>query len=124
MEEQRLFASFINVFVYFITKHWFARFIKTFITKAISNTYTTPLSLFVPSAPPCSPPLCVPFICSRLPLSLHISKEPKNIHISNLANDTNYLAIGISVIREIRSSYHKVQNSKFRVQRIKFVVCV
>ena len=61
---------FINVFVYFITKQWFARFLKTFITKAISNTYTTALSLFVPSAPPwycllsppCSPPLCVTFI--------------------------------------------------------------
>ena len=31
MEEQRIFASFINVFVYFITKQWFARFLKTFI---------------------------------------------------------------------------------------------
>ena len=30
----------------------FARFLKTFITKVISNTYTTALSLFVPSAPP------------------------------------------------------------------------
>ena len=39
-------------FVYFITKQWFARSLKTFFTKAISNTYTTPLSLFVPSAPP------------------------------------------------------------------------
>ena len=63
----------------------FTRFLKTFITKVISNTYTTALSLFVPSAPPwycllcfsspCSPPLCVPFICSRLTLSLHISEE-------------------------------------------------
>ena len=63
----------------------FTRFLKTFITKVISNTYTTALSLFVPSAPPwycllcfsspCSPPLCVPFICSRLTLSLHISKD-------------------------------------------------
>ena len=25
-------------------------------------------------SPPCSPPLCVPFICSRLNLSLHISE--------------------------------------------------
>ena len=58
--------------------------LKTFITKAISNTYTTALSLFVPSAPPwvcllsplCSSPLSVPFICSRLTLSLHISEEP------------------------------------------------
>ena len=30
----------------------FTRFLKTFITKVISNTYTTALSLFVPSAPP------------------------------------------------------------------------
>ncbi len=27
-------------------------------------------------SPPCSPPLCVIFICSRLNLSLHISEEP------------------------------------------------
>ena len=27
-------------------------------------------------SPPCSPPLCVTFICSRLTLSLHISEEP------------------------------------------------
>ena len=27
-------------------------------------------------SPPCSPPLCVTFICSRLNLSLHISEEP------------------------------------------------
>ena len=27
-------------------------------------------------SPPCSPPLCVPFICSRLTSSLHISEEP------------------------------------------------
>ena len=31
MEEQRISASFINVFVYFITKQCFARFLKTFI---------------------------------------------------------------------------------------------
>ena len=33
--------------------------------------------------PPCSPPLCVPFICSRLTLSLHISEcknEPKSLY--------------------------------------------
>lgn len=28
-------------------------------------------------SPPCSPPLCVPFICSRLTLSLQIPEEPK-----------------------------------------------
>ena len=60
-------------------------YLKTFITKAISNTYTTALSLFVPSAPPlfcllcfsppCSPPLCVTFVCSRLTLSLQIPEE-------------------------------------------------
>ena len=60
---------FINVFVYFITKQWFARFLKTFITKAISNTYTTPLSLFVPSAPPWYCLLCfhlrvLPSLCA------------------------------------------------------------
>ena len=30
-------------------------------------------------SPPCSPPLCVPFICSRLALSLHISEEPAKL---------------------------------------------
>ena len=39
MEEQRIFASFINVFVYFIPKHWFARFLKTFLPK-LSATRT------------------------------------------------------------------------------------
>ena len=34
-------------------------------------------------SPPCSPPLCVPFICSRLNLSLHISEEPKKSPRSN-----------------------------------------
>ena len=33
-------------------------YLKTFITKAISNMYTTALSLFVPSAPPCNCLLC------------------------------------------------------------------
>ena len=42
----------IFLFTSFITKQWFARFLKTFITKVISNTYTTALLLFVPSAPP------------------------------------------------------------------------
>ena len=53
-------------------------------------------SVKLSASPPCSPPLCVPFICSKLTLSLHISKEPKNIHISNLANDTNYIAISLA----------------------------
>ena len=38
---------------------------------------------------------------------------------TNDANDTNYITIKISVIREIRSSYHKVQSSKFKVQCLK-----
>ena len=36
---------------------------------------------------------------------------------TNYANDTNSLAIRIRTIREIRSSYHKVQSSMFKVQR-------
>ena len=68
VEKQRIFASFINTLVYFITKQWFARFIKTFITKAISNMYTTSLSLFVPSAPPWYCLLC--FHLRVLPLSV------------------------------------------------------
>ena len=38
---------------------------------------------------------------------------------TNFANDTNYLAIKIRAIREIRSSYHKVQSSNLKVQRKK-----
>ena len=38
---------------------------------------------------------------------------------TNFANDTNYLAIKIRAIREIRSSYHKVQSSMLKVQRKK-----
>ena len=38
---------------------------------------------------------------------------------TNYANDTNSLAIMIRAIREIRSSYHKVQSSKLIVQSIK-----
>ena len=48
--------GYLRVLLMFFLLHykaqWFARFLKTFITKVISNTYTTPLSLFVPSAPP------------------------------------------------------------------------
>ena len=43
-------------------------FLKTFITKAISNTYTTALSLFVPLAPPWYCLLC--FHLRVLPLSV------------------------------------------------------
>ena len=39
VEEQRIFASFINDFVYIITKQWFARFLKTFLPK-LSATRT------------------------------------------------------------------------------------
>ena len=45
----------------------FARFLKTFITKVISNTYTTALSLFVPSAPPWD---CLCIHLRVLPLSV------------------------------------------------------
>ena len=43
-------------------------FLKTFITKVISNTYTTALSLFVPLAPPWYCLLC--FHLRVLPLSV------------------------------------------------------
>ena len=39
-------------------------------------TFGTSVILSFMLSPPCSPPLCVPFICSRLTLSLHISEEP------------------------------------------------
>ena len=77
MEEQRIFASFINDFVYIITKQWFARFLKTFLPK-LSATRTLHLcrslclrhlrDIVFMLSPPCSPPLCVPFTCSRLTL--------------------------------------------------------
>ena len=48
--------GYLRVLLIFLStslqKQWFTRFLKTFITKAISNTYAIPLSLFVPSAPP------------------------------------------------------------------------
>ena len=88
VEEQRIFTSFINILVYFITKQWFARFLKTFIRLLPKLSATRTLRLcrslclrhlheivFILS-PPCSPTLCVTFICSRLNLSLHISEEP------------------------------------------------
>ena len=37
---------------------------------------------------------------------------------TNFANDTNSLAIRIRAIREIRSSNHKVQCSKLKVQSL------
>ena len=38
-------------------------------------------SVILSASPPCSPPLCVPFIYSRLTLSLHISEGPeKSLH--------------------------------------------
>ena len=77
MEEQRIFASFINDFVYIITKQWFARFLKTFLPK-LSATRTLRLcrslclrhlrDIVFMLSPPCSPPLCVTFTCSRLTL--------------------------------------------------------
>ena len=79
---------FINVFVYFITKQWLARFLKTFIRLLPKLSVTRTLRLcrslclrhlreivFILS-PPCSPTLCVTFICSRLTLSLQILEEP------------------------------------------------
>ena len=51
-ETEDICEVLLMFFVYFITKQSFARFLKPFITKVISNTYTTALLLFVPSAPP------------------------------------------------------------------------
>ena len=60
---------------------------KVFVSKVIKIPHATSPSLFVPLAPPCyclhsppcSPPLCVTFICSRLTLSLHISEDSEKI---------------------------------------------
>ena len=59
MEEQRIFASFINVLPFEI------RSLK------IGHTVQRRTQRFYVLSP-----LCVPFICSRLTLSLHISEEP------------------------------------------------
>ena len=88
MEEQRISASFINVFVYFITKQWFARFLKIFICLLPKLSATRTLRLcrslclrhlreIVCFHLRALPPLCATFICSRLNLSLHISEEQK-----------------------------------------------
>ena len=86
MEKQRLFASFIYVFVYFITKQWFARFLKNVYYQSYQQhvhygsialcAFGTSVILSFMLSPPCSPTLCVTFICSRLTLSLQIPEEP------------------------------------------------
>ena len=73
VEKQRIFASFINVFVYFITKQCFQDFLKCFLPK-LSAIRTLRLcrslclrhlrDIVFMLSPLCSPPLCVPFICS------------------------------------------------------------
>jgi len=60
---------------------------KAFVPRVIKNLYAMSPLLFVPSVPPCyclhsspcSPPLCVTFICNRLTLSLHISEDSEKI---------------------------------------------
>ena len=70
-----------------LQKQWFTRFLKTFIRLLPKLSATRTLRLcrslclrhlreIVLLSPPCSPPLCVTFICIRLTLSLHISEEP------------------------------------------------
>ena len=60
---------------------------KTFTPKQLSRICTIHLrrslcrrhlrDIVFMLSPPCSPPLCVSFICSRLTLSLHISEDAK-----------------------------------------------
>ena len=90
VKHQRIFASFINAFVYFIPIQWFARFIKHDLLPKLSAIRTLPLcrslclrhlrDIVFMLSPPCSPSLCVTFICSRLTLSLHISEKFFFIH--------------------------------------------
>ena len=56
-------------------------------------------------------------------LSLQLTRLLVNYQQSttNYANDTNSLVIRIRAIREIRSSYHKVQSSNLKVQRILWI---
>ena len=115
-ETEDICEVLLMFFVYFITKQWFARFLKTFITKVISNTYTTALLLFVPSSlpwycllsPPCSLPLCVPFICSMLTLSLHVSEEPILVYeLISLRVNKLFVVIMIRGILVIRSLFYR-----------------
>ena len=86
VEEQRIFASSINTLLYFITKQCFARFLKTFFYQSFQQhihygsvalcAFGTSVRLSFMLSPPCSPTLCVTFICSRLTLSLQIPVEP------------------------------------------------
>ena len=50
--------------------------------------------------------------------------EDKSDKTTNYANDTNYITINISVIREIRSSYHKVQTSNFKGESFSMSFCL
>ena len=86
MEKQRIFASFINTLVYLITKQWFARLLKNVYYQSYQQhvhygsvalcAFGTSVLLSFMLSPPCPPPLCVPFICCRITLSLHILEEP------------------------------------------------
>ena len=91
VEKQRIFASFINTLVYFITKQWFARFLKNIYYQNYQQyvhygsvalyAFGTSVILYFMLSPPCSPTLCVTFICSRLTLSLQIPEESDFLHI-------------------------------------------
>ena len=53
-----------------------------FITKAISNTYTTPLSLFVPSRPLCSPLfVCLLYVVGLFYHSIFRKKQKRELKL-------------------------------------------
>ena len=86
MEKQRIFASFINVFCLlhykaFVLQDFLKRFFQSYLqhvhyASVALCAFGTSVILSFMLSPLCSPLRCVPFKCSRLTLSLHISEEP------------------------------------------------
>ena len=126
MEGQRIFTSFINIFVYFIPKQWFSRFLKTFIRLLPKLSAICTLRLcrslclrhlreivFILS-PPCSPTLCVTLICSKLTLSLQIPEEPKKTHkfYTTLKSVTKPLNVLIAFTRPLITEFADNLNLK------------
>ena len=60
-----------RLFVYYQSYQQYVHYISVALC-----AFGTSVILFFMLSPPCSPPLCVTFICSRFTLSLQIPEEP------------------------------------------------